>query len=193
MRYIDRRLADIAAEQGVEPSPQGAGRIFQATEPKTPGADHGHGLPRLSRRGLGGFTSIEERRKYYREYNRLRRQTIIGRRQMVASNLRATHKMTLERYQLLYRYQGGRCAICGDGIVMAYDPTSERRKRGSAPHGAHVDHDHGCCPSQKSCGLCVRGLLCSRCNVGLACFRDNPALMRSAADYVEKGTFLDRC
>lgn len=48
-----------------------------------------------------------------------------------------------------------------------------------------VDHDHSCCPGNRSCGECVRGVLCSRCNVGLGMFRDNPSYLRLAADYLE--------
>jgi hypothetical protein len=40
----------------------------------------------------------------------------------------------------------------------------------------HVDHDHACCPSNKSCGKCVRGIVCARCNHLIGKYENN--LMR---------------
>jgi len=56
--------------------------------------------------------------------------------------------------------QGDKCAICTD------------------PGPEHLDHDH-------DTGR-VRQLLCQRCNFGLGLYRDDPALLRAAADYVER-------
>jgi len=81
--------------------------------------------------------------------------------------------LTQEAFAALVALQGGACAICGEipapGVQL------------------HVDHDHACCPSgKKGCGKCVRGLICQRCNHALGLMRDNPALLRTAADYLER-------
>ena len=81
------------------------------------------------------------------------------------------HGVTAEQYDELLAAQGGGCAICGS----------------TTPFGRgrfHVDHDHGCCPGQRSCGKCVRGLLCGRCNPGLGAFQDSPDLLLAAAAYL---------
>ncbi|MFI7027008.1 endonuclease domain-containing protein [Micromonospora sp. NPDC049900] len=64
----------------------------------------------------------------------------------------ARYRLTPDRYRALRAAQDGICAICG--------------------HGTHdkplvIDHDHICCAAvnkQRTCGMCVRGLLCSGCN-----------------------------
>lgn len=81
------------------------------------------------------------------------------------------HGLTSERYEALLAAQGGACAIC----------------RGTTPYGRgrfHIDHDHRCCPGQRSCGKCVRGLLCGRCNPGLGAFQDSPDLLMAAVAYL---------
>src|ERR1700731_1515836 len=59
-------------------------------------------------------------------------------------HLRERYGITPERYSELLVSQGGVCAICKE---------PGRKKR------LCVDHDHRCCPGEKSCGECTRGLL----------------------------------
>lgn len=83
----------------------------------------------------------------------------------------ATWGITPERYTAMLEAQDGRCAICG----------VEECETGAR---FSVDHDHACCPGQKSCGECVRGLLCRACNHGLGSFRDSVASLRAAVAYL---------
>ena len=62
----------------------------------------------------------------------------------------SVYSITAEQYEILYQFQGGRCAIC-------------RKGRGLSKALA-VDHDHSCCDGPTSCGSCVRMLLCTTCN-----------------------------
>ena len=61
------------------------------------------------------------------------------------------YKMTIEDYESLLISQGGHCALC-----ESVQGDNKRRMT--------VDHDHKCCPSQKGCGRCNRGILCANCN-----------------------------
>jgi hypothetical protein len=75
--------------------------------------------------------------------------------------------ITLDIYTLWLTKQHYGCAICKTPHV---DIKGKR---------LHVDHDH-------SIGVkAIRGLLCSTCNLGLGMFKDNPALLHSAALYLE--------
>lgn len=86
--------------------------------------------------------------------------------------LLAKYKVTLEEYQKLVEIQGSKCAIC-DAIP-----------KGSIhnPSGLCVDHNH-------TSGN-VRSLLCSTCNTMIGMAKDNPFILRSAADYLEKDLYL---
>jgi len=61
--------------------------------------------------------------------------------------------------------QGGVCAICG---------AEEAGGRGQF----HADHDHATATP--------RGVLCHRCNIALGHFRDNPEILQSAIEYLNK-------
>ena len=88
------------------------------------------------------------------------------------TKLKQYYQMTPDQYDELLENQNGHCAIC------PRTPEEERWKYLS------VDHDHGCCPGEKSCGLCIRGLLCNECNFGLAKFRDQQDLLLNAVNYL---------
>jgi hypothetical protein len=98
-------------------------------------------------------------------------------------------------------YKSGKRRFCGDECWKLYrDRTSRWRVKGLWPdHGMveacalcvaterlDIDHDHACCPGDRSCGKCVRGFLCRSHNVGLGMFGDDPAQLRAAADYIER-------
>jgi hypothetical protein len=91
------------------------------------------------------------------------RQTEITRK----SNLRRKYGLTPEEHIELQVSHEGRCAICRQVPV-----------KGRHNAALHIDHDH-------KTGK-VRGLLCARCNVSIGQFEDSPALLRSAAEYLEK-------
>lgn len=86
------------------------------------------------------------------------------------------YRLSLEAYRSLLEAQDYRCAICGVDT-----PTDIRTNR------FHVDHDHSCCPGNKSCGACVRGLLCHACNTALGNFQDDPKRLTSALAYLASG------
>ena len=74
--------------------------------------------------------------------------------------------ITLAEYDEMLEGQGGGCAICG----MTPEDNGKRLA---------VDHDHETDE--------VRGLLCNNCNTGIGLLQDNPAVLRSAANYLEAG------
>lgn len=80
------------------------------------------------------------------------------------ADMKKYYGLSYEDYLVLFRKQGGACAICG-GVE-----DEGRRTRLS------VDH----CHYTKR----VRGILCSSCNLGLGKFRDDPQRLQAAADYL---------
>lgn len=86
-------------------------------------------------------------------------------------HLLRTYNMTLEDFDSLLNSQEGLCAMCGEGFGEEIPS---------------VDHDHSCCPSSRSCGKCVRGLLHRRCNSLLRWAGDNPELLLKSLKYLTK-------
>jgi hypothetical protein len=94
-------------------------------------------------------------------------------------NSRLKHKFSLTSaaYDAMLSTQNGVCAICGQPETMM--------RRGQVV-ALSVDHDRTCCPTERSCGSCIRGLLCYSCNTGIARFNDNPAILQKAIQYIQK-------
>lgn len=80
--------------------------------------------------------------------------------------------LTLEQFQQMLEDQGFLCAICGcDLSELSFN-------------NIHIDHDHSCCPTERSCGECVRKLLCRACNYLLGNAKDDPDILRAAIEYL---------
>jgi hypothetical protein len=84
------------------------------------------------------------------------------------------YKMTPAEYESKLAAQNGVCVICGK-------PPRKNGERAAAR--LHVDHDHATGRN--------RDLICNNCNRGLGYFRDDPALMRVAAEYIERHRLAD--
>lgn len=84
-------------------------------------------------------------------------------------DLKRSFGITIEQYREMQAAQKGLCAICGR--------PEEFVRRGKVLSLA-VDHCHHT--------NAVRDLLCNTCNRGIGSLKDDPALLRAAADYIER-------
>jgi hypothetical protein len=75
--------------------------------------------------------------------------------------------ITVDDYEVLFKKQNGRCAIC--------------RGKPLKNKNLCIDHCH-------ETGA-IRGLLCFNCNTGLGHFRDNMNLLNSAQKYLTTPTW----
>jgi hypothetical protein len=91
------------------------------------------------------------------------------REQSRAQFLRVRYGMTVGEYEAKLLAQGGVCVICSK------PPKPEGVRAASR---LHVDHDHETGRN--------RDLICLNCNRGLGYFKDDAALMRVAAEYIDR-------
>lgn len=118
----------------------------------------------------GRFTECKScNRARAREWQRARRAT--DPRYATNIALKSKYGISLEQYEAMLLDQGG-CAICG------------AQEAGGRGQRFHVDHNHMCCPGQRSCGECVRGLLCHGCNTGIGALGENVERLMAAAAYL---------
>lgn len=92
-------------------------------------------------------------------------------RDSAAKGLCKSHYQISRRFgfsaeQLVEFYADGSCNVCG------------------TTQDLHIDHDHGCCSGNRSCGACVRGLLCRACNLALGYLKEDPERVSQMLKYV---------
>jgi hypothetical protein len=78
-----------------------------------------------------------------------------------ANRLWTYYRLRPADWQAIWDSQGGRCAICTADLVAGQTA---------------VDHDHRCCPGERCCGRCIRGLLCRKCNTNIGWLEAQPHL-----------------
>ncbi len=67
------------------------------------------------------------------------------------NNSRKKYSVDLVDVSTMFESQSGRCLLCECLFSFSFMYV--------------IDHDHSCCPGDKSCGKCVRGLLHKGCNM----------------------------
>ena len=95
------------------------------------------------------------------------------------SHLKNRYSLTLENLVSTYESQGGGCAICNKSLPHPADENGDKWQ-------TNIDHDHTCCPTETSCGECIRGMLCRDCNLMLGHAKDNLSTLKKAVEYLER-------
>ena len=125
------------------------------------------------------YKSKEIERLYHQEYykkNKLKHNKKAAEYYIRIGKIKARERMfnlSLADYNKLFDLQNGLCLGC-------------YRHQSTLKRPLSIDHNHTCCPTKRSCGKCIRGLLCNPCNVVLGHVKDNIITLRRLADYLER-------
>lgn len=77
------------------------------------------------------------------------------------------HRITEEHFNEMLKIYDGKCHSC------------------KVNEATNIDHDHNCCPTPRSCGKCVRGMLCHNCNSALGLLKDNRQNIIGLLEYID--------
>ena len=86
------------------------------------------------------------------------------------SQARRNHGMEPADWAALWDSQDGRCYLCRCELVEGK---------------MHIDHDHRCCPPNRSCRICRRGIACGTCNQSIGFAGDDPDRLHRMADALD--------
>ena len=115
----------------------------------------------------------DKRNTYSRAYHKKHRERDLE------TYLLRKYGITRARFDDLLNTQDHKCPICGCLLILDGPNTKNKFQ---------VDHDHSCCPSETSCGKCIRGVLCGSCNRGLGLFQDSSVTLGNALRYLSQYT-----
>lgn len=82
------------------------------------------------------------------------------------------HKISKEKFEQMIAEFNGKCHTC---------KLNEAR---------NIDHDHSCCPGNRSCGKCVRGILCNQCNTTLGLVKESKDVLENLIKYLQLNSAL---
>lgn len=89
------------------------------------------------------------------------------------NNLIAKYGITSNQYLELLKSQDYMCKCCRD-------PWNSPRRNWP------VDHDWKCCPSNATCGECIRGIICMDCNIMLGHAKDEGYRLNAGIRYLSE-------
>lgn len=94
-----------------------------------------------------------------------------------AHSLKKAHGMRPEQWHAMWMEQKGCCYLCEK-------PLPDNRAK------VMVDHDHGHCPPNRSCGTCRRGLTHHGCNTAIGLVGEDAEMLRTIARNLERAKEL---
>ena len=81
--------------------------------------------------------------------------------------IKYTHKIDENTYMQILNSQDSVCALCKQNKKL------------------YIDHDHSCCPTENTCGKCIRGLICQKCNMMMHYIDECSDLFEAAFKYAK--------
>jgi len=115
--------------------------------------------------------------KYYQDTKDRRNKLARERRKRNPDKVKQYYKVFMyglseKKYQEILGSQNGVC-VCGKPFDQNH-------------HKPCVDHDHKCCPGDRSCGKCVRGILGKSCNIILGYVEDSVDRLALLVEYFRR-------
>lgn len=157
----------------IEARLDGGGKRCQQCKQVLPMIDFGN--RRRSRDGRTSICVFCQRANHSAQYRKLRANPVQFASAMQKQKA-GKFGLSIDAYYQLVMASGGICAIC-------HRPENTTDGNGKLRSLA-LDHDRKCCPGNRACGKCLRGMICRKCNVAIGLLDDSPSRMVMAILYL---------